>query len=518
MNIQQNEDFFKSKLTAFSLRDVLTYASLKNDERFIVISLKKAEWFSNIRTDVLAGMVVGLALIPESIAFSAIAGVDPQVGLYASFCIAVSIAFFGGRTAMISAATGAMALLMVTLVKDHGLQYLFATTILTGILQILAGYFKVAKLMRFVSQSVVYGFVNALAILIFVAQIPELQRMDLTAYLFVAFGLGVVYLFPYIPKIGQLIPSPLVCIIILSFAALFLGADMRTVSDLGKFPDTLPLFLIPDIPLNLDTLKIIFPYAITLATVGLLETMMTTTIVNEVTQTEGDRHKECRGQGIANMVSGFMGGMAGCAMIGQSIINVSSGARTRLSTLVAGVFLLCLVVFLKEWLSYIPMAALVAIMIMVAFTTFNWDSVKNFSKHPKQSNSVMLAVVVIVLMTHNLALGVLIGVLLSALFLVNKLENAVRVQSHLLNSTTRKYKIFGQIFFSSSEKFFQFFDFNESVDHVIIDLTHAHIWDITSVNMLNQVQNKFLQNNIQVEIIGMNEASRNLVDQFSAVK
>lgn len=518
MNIQQNEDFFKSKLTAFSLRDVLTYASLKNDERFIVISLKKAEWFSNIRTDVLAGMVVGLALIPESIAFSAIAGVDPQVGLYASFCIAVSIAFFGGRTAMISAATGAMALLMVTLVKDHGLQYLFATTILTGILQILAGYFKVAKLMRFVSQSVVYGFVNALAILIFVAQIPELQRMDLTAYLFVAFGLGVVYLFPYIPKIGQLIPSPLVCIIVLSLAALFLGADMRTVSDLGKFPDTLPLFLIPDIPLNLDTLKIIFPYAITLATVGLLETMMTTTIVNEVTQTEGDRHKECRGQGIANMVSGFMGGMAGCAMIGQSIINVSSGARTRLSTLVAGVFLLCLVVFLKEWLSYIPMAALVAIMIMVAFTTFNWDSVKNFSKHPKQSNSVMLAVVVIVLMTHNLALGVLIGVLLSALFLVNKLENAVHVQSHLLNSTARKYEIYGQIFFSSSEKFFQFFDFNESVDHVIIDLTHAHIWDITSVSMLNQVQNKFLQNNIQVEIIGMNEASRSLVDQYSAVK
>ena len=518
MNIQQNEDFFKSKLTAFSLKDVLTYASLKNDERFVVISLKKAEWFSNIRTDVLAGMVVGLALIPESIAFSAIAGVDPQVGLYASFCIAVSIAFFGGRTAMISAATGAMALLMVTLVKDHGLQYLFATTILTGILQIVAGYFKVAKLMRFVSQSVVYGFVNALAILIFVAQIPELQRMDLTAYLFVAFGLGVVYLFPYIPKIGQLIPSPLVCIIVLSLAALFLGADMRTVSDLGKFPDTLPLFLIPDIPLNLDTLKIIFPYAITLATVGLLETMMTTTIVNEVTQTEGDRHKECRGQGIANMVSGFMGGMAGCAMIGQSIINVSSGARTRLSTLVAGVFLLCLVVFLKEWLSYIPMAALVAIMIMVAFTTFNWDSVKNFSKHPKQSNSVMLAVVVIVLMTHNLALGVLIGVLLSALFLVNKLENAVRVQSHFLNSTTRKYEIYGQIFFSSSEKFFQFFDFNESVDHVIIDLTHAHIWDITSVSMLNQVQNKFLQNNIQVEIIGMNEASRSLVDQYSAVK
>ena len=480
-----------------------------------MISLKKEEWFSNIRTDILAGLVVGLALIPESIAFSAIAGVDPQVGLYASFCIAVTIAFFGGRTAMISAATGAMALLMVTLVKDHGLQYLFATTVLTGMIQILAGYFKVAKLMRFVSQSVVYGFVNALAILIFIAQVPELTRMNSLGYLFVVLGLVVVYLFPYIPKIGKLIPSPLVCIIVLSLIALLLGTDMRTVSDLGHFPDTLPIFLMPDIPLNLETLKIIFPYAITLATVGLLETMMTTTIVNEATESEGDRHKECRGQGIANIVSGFMGGMAGCAMIGQSIINVSSGGRTRLSTLVAGVFLLCLVVFLKDWLAYIPMAALVAIMIMVAFTTFNWDSVKNFSKHPKQSNTVMIAVVVIVLATHNLALGVLIGVFLSALFLVNKLEKEVQVESEWLDSNTRLYKIKGQIFFSSSDKFYQFFDFNEPIDHVMINLTDAHIWDITSVAMLNNVKNKFLEKNIKVEVIGLNQASSTLVDQFS---
>lgn len=480
-----------------------------------MISLKKEEWFSNIRTDILAGLVVGLALIPESIAFSAIAGVDPQVGLYASFCIAVTIAFFGGRTAMISAATGAMALLMVTLVKDHGLQYLFATTVLTGMIQILAGYFKVAKLMRFVSQSVVYGFVNALAILIFIAQVSELTRMNSLGYLFVVLGLVVVYLFPYIPKIGKLIPSPLVCIIVLSLIALLLGADMRTVSDLGHFPDTLPIFLMPDIPLNLETLKIIFPYAITLATVGLLETMMTTTIVNEATESEGDRHKECRGQGIANIVSGCMGGMAGCAMIGQSIINVSSGGRTRLSTLVAGVFLLCLVVFLKDWLAYIPMAALVAIMIMVAFTTFNWDSVKNFSKHPKQSNTVMIAVVVIVLATHNLALGVLIGVFLSALFLVNKLEKEVQVESEWLDSNTRLYKIKGQIFFSSSDKFYQFFDFNEPIDDVMINLTDAHIWDITSVAMLNNVKNKFLEKNIKVEVIGLNQASSTLVDQFS---
>lgn len=421
-----------------------------------MISLKKDEWFSNIRTDVLAGVVVGLALIPESIAFSAIAGVDPQVGLYASFCIAVTIAFFGGRTAMISAATGAMALLMITLVKEHGLQYLLAATVLTGMIQIIAGYFKVAKLMRFVSQSVVYGFLNALAILIFVAQIPEISQMNITGYVFMLIGLAAIYLFPYIPKIGKAIQSPLVCIIVLSLLALLLGSDMRTVSDLGQFPDTLPIFLIPNIPLNLDTLLIILPYALTLATVGLLETMMTTTVINEVTQTEGDRHQECRGQGVANIVSGFMGGMAGCAMIGQSIINVSSGARTRLSTLVAGVFLLCLVVFFKDWLAYIPMAALVAIMVMVAFTTFNGDSVKNFSKHPKQSNIVMLSVVAIVLATHNLALGVLVGVMLSALFLVNKLESEVKVQSEL-EGNKRIYVVKGQIFFSSSDKFYQFF-------------------------------------------------------------
>lgn len=481
-----------------------------------MISLKKEEWFSNIRTDVLAGLVVGLALIPESIAFSAIAGVDPQVGLYASFCIAVSIAFFGGRPAMISAATGAMALLMITLVKEHGLQYLLAATILTGIIQVIAGYFKVAKLMRFVSQAVVYGFLNALAILIFVAQIPEIKRMDSTGYLFIAIGLTIIYLFPYIPKIGKAIPSPLICIIVLSGLALFLGADMRTVSDLGQFPDTLPVFLLPEIPLNLETLQIILPYSFTLATVGLLESMMTTTVIDEVTGTEGDRHQECRGQGMANIVSGFMGGMAGCAMIGQSIINVSSGARTRLSTLVAGVFLLCLVVFLKDWLAYIPMAALVAIMIMVAFTTFQWGAIKQFSKHPLEFNTVMIAVIIVVLATHNLALGVFVGVLLSALFFINKLERTVHVYTYLNAANSRSYVISGQIFFSSTEKFYQFFDFKEELEHVELDLTHAHIWDVTSVNMLNNVIQKFKAQNIDVTVIGLNEASSTLIDRFSS--
>lgn len=480
-----------------------------------MINLKKEEWFSNIRTDVLAGLVVGLALIPESIAFSAIAGVDPQVGLYASFCIAVSIAFFGGRPAMISAATGAMALLMITLVKDHGLQYLLAATILTGIIQVIAGFFKVAKLMRFVSQAVVYGFLNALAILIFVTQIPEINRMDSTGYLFIAVGLVIIYLFPYIPKIGKAIPSPLICIVVLSALALVLGADMRTVSDLGQFPDTLPVFLLPEIPLNLETLQIILPYSFTLATVGLLESMMTTTVIDEVTGTEGDRHQECRGQGMANIVSGFMGGMAGCAMIGQSIINVSSGARTRLSTLVAGVFLLCLVVFLKDWLAYIPMAALVAIMIMVSFTTFQWGAIKQFGKHPLEFNTVMIAVIIVVLATHNLALGVFVGVLLSALFFINKLERTVHVSTYLHKPNSRSYIISGQIFFSSTEKFYQFFDFKEKLDQVELDLTHAHIWDVTSVNMLNNVIQKFKAQDIEVTVIGLNEASSTLIDRFS---
>jgi SulP family sulfate permease len=341
-----------------------------------------------------------------------------------------------------------------------------------------------------------------------------MNQMDGMGYLFVAIGLAIIYLFPYLPKIGKAIPSPLICIIVLSGLALLVGADMRTVSDLGHFPDTLPIFLIPDIPLNLETLQIVLPYSITLATVGLLESMMTTTVVNEMTGTEGDRHQECRGQGIANIVSGFMGGMAGCAMIGQSIINVSSGARTRLSTLVAGVFLLCLVVFLKDWLSYIPMAALVAIMVMVAFTTFQWGSVKQFSKHPLEFNVVMIAVVLVVLATHNLALGVFVGVLLSALFLINKLEKSVHVDTYLKDEYSRCYVISGQIFFSSSDKFYQFFNFQEVVNSVELDLTHAHIWDVTSVNMLNNVVQRFKAQGVEVSVVGLNEASSTLIDRF----
>jgi SulP family sulfate permease len=478
-----------------------------------MLSNIREQWFSNIRGDVLAGLVVGLALIPEAIAFSIIAGVDPRVGLYASFCIAVVISFVGGRPAMISAATGAMALLMVTLVKEHGLEYLLAATILTGVIQIFAGYLKLAKLMRFVSKSVVIGFVNALAILIFMAQLPEFVNVTWHVYALVALGLVIIYLFPLIPKLGKILPSPLVCIIAITILAMSLGFDVRTVGDMGALPDTLPIFLLPDIPLNVETLKIILPYSFALAAVGLLESMMTATIVDEMTDTPSDKYQECKGQGIANIASGFMGGMAGCAMIGQSMINVKSGGFSRLSTFSAGIFLLILVVFISDWLKVIPMAALVAVMIMVSISTFEWRSLTSFKANPKSSNAVMIVTVIVVVATHNLALGVLSGVLLSALFLAIKLEDDIQVKS-TFEGSARLYDLSGQIFFSSSEKFMQSFDFNEKISDVIIDLTHSHIWDVTSVAMLDSVVSKFRKNGINVTVRGLNEASSIMIDKY----
>lgn len=478
-----------------------------------MLSNIREQWFSNIRGDVLAGLVVGLALIPEAIAFSIIAGVDPKVGLYASFCIAVVISFVGGRPAMISAATGAMALLMVTLVKEHGLEYLLAATILTGVIQIFAGYLKLAKLMRFVSKSVVIGFVNALAILILMAQLPEFVNVTWHVYALVTLGLVIIYLFPLIPKLGKILPSPLVCIIAITILAMSLGFDVRTVGDMGALPDTLPIFLLPDIPLNVETLKIILPYSFALAAVGLLESMMTATIVDEMTDTQSDKYQECKGQGIANIASGFMGGMAGCAMIGQSMINVKSGGSTRLSTFSAGIFLLILVVFISDWLKVIPMAALVAVMIMVSISTFEWRSLTSFKANPKSSNVVMIVTVIVVVATHNLALGVLSGVLLSALFLAIKLEDDIQVKS-AFEGSARLYDLSGQIFFSSSEKFMQSFDFKEKISDVIIDLTHSHIWDVTSVAMLDSVVSKFRKNGINVTVRGLNEASSIMIDKY----
>ncbi|MET4100602.1 SulP family sulfate permease [Roseovarius sp. MBR-78] len=481
----------------------------------ISLDAYRSQWLGNIRGDILAGLVVALALIPEAIAFSIIAGVDPKVGLYASFSIAVIIAITGGRPGMISAATAATAVLMITLVKDHGLEYLLAATVLAGLIQIAAGVLRLGFIMRYVSKSVMTGFVNALAILIFMAQLPELDPRAVTwiTFVLVAAGLAIIYLFPLLTSA---IPSPLVTIVVLTVVAYFLGLDVRTVGDMGDLPDTLPVFLIPQIPLTFETLTIILPYSVAVAVVGLLESLMTQSIVDDLTDTKSNRSQEMVGQGIANTATGFIGGMAGCAMIGQSIINVKSGGRGRLSSFAAGAFLLAMVVGLGDVVSMIPMAALVAIMIMVSVGTFSWSSIKNLREHPRSSSIVMISTVVTVVYTHNLAIGVLVGVLLSGIFFAGKIAQLFKVTSHITKSGShRTYVVEGQLFYGSVEDFMNAFDFKEALEKVIIDVSRAHIWDISSVQALDMVILKFRRDGAEVEIIGMNKATETIVDKLA---
>lgn len=471
------------------------------------------DWVGNPRVELLAGLVVALALIPEAIAFSIIAGVDPKVGLYASFSIAVLTAIVGGRPGMISAATAATAVLMVTLVRDHGVEYLFATTILAGLIQIGAGVLRLSFVMRFVSRSVLTGFVNALAILIFLAQIPELVGVPPLTYVLVAAGLGIIYGLPLITKA---VPSPLVAIILLTVVVYVAGFDVRTVGDKGELPATLPMFLLPDIPLTLETLLIILPYAVAVATVGLLESLLTATIVDELTDTSSDKNRECIGQGVANTATGFLGGMAGCAMIGQSIINVKSGGRARLSSAAAGLFLLAMILLIGDVIKAVPMAALVAVMIMVSIGTFSWSSIKALRSHPKSSSIVMITTVVLVVLTHNLAIGVLAGVLLSGVFFSAKIAQIFRVDSEAgADGRSRRYVVEGQLFYASVERFNAAFDFREALDEVTIDVSNAHIWDISSVAAVDMVVLKFRREGAKVHLVGMNEASETIVDRLA---
>ena len=474
------------------------------------------QWFIDPKSDILSGLVVALALIPEAIAFSIIAGVDPKVGLYASFSIAVLCAFTGGRPGMISAATAATAVVMVTLVKQHGLEYLLAATILAGVFQIMAGIAKVGVLMKFVSRSVITGFVNALAILIFLAQVPELdpQKVPAITFLLVILGLTIIYIFPLITTN---IPSPLVNIIVLSSICIFFQIDVRTVGDMGDLPNAFPIFLLPDVPLNLQTLIIIFPYSVAVATVGLLESLLTQQIVDDFTDSSTSRNQECIGQGIANTATGFIGGMAGCAMIGQSIINVKSGGRGRLSTFIAGSFLLIFVVIFGNYVALIPMAALVAIMIMVSVGTFSWSSITNIREHPKSSSIVMISTVFFVLYTHNLAIGVAIGVLLSGIFFAWKIAQLFSVDTTVSSDgRARTYLVKGQLFFASSEDFVKSFDFHEANERVVIDLTEAHIWDISSIAALDTVVLRLRREGKSVQVIGLNNASKTIVDNLAA--
>ncbi|MEO9634073.1 MAG: SulP family inorganic anion transporter [Parasphingorhabdus sp.] len=481
----------------------------------------RRDWLSNPKTEFLAGLVVALALIPEAIGFSIIAGVDPRVGLYASFSIAVIISMIGGRPGMISAATAAVAVLVVPLVRDHGVEYLFAATILMGIFQSIAALLRLDLLMRFVSRSVITGFVNALAILIFMAQLPQLTGEAFTwanrdfvmqTYAMVAVGLVIIY---GLPRITTLVPSPLAAIVILAAASIFFGAKVTTVGNMGELPDSLPWFHIPQIPITWETLRIIAPFSLAMAAVGLLESLLTASIVDDMTETRSDKKRETYGQGIANFVTGWIGGMGGCAMIGQSVINIKSGGRRRLSTFVAGVMLLVLIVGLGPLVAQIPMPALVAVMIFVSISTFRWASFTEITHHPWPSNFVMIATVVMVVATHDLSIGVLTGVLLSGIFFAWKVRQLVTIEDSVEN-TTHRYVFGGQIFFGSVDMMYEAMEFNEEgIDKVVIDVHDAHFWDISATGMLDKIVERIQNEGKTVELIGMNEASATLVEKYS---
>ncbi|ESU31619.1 sulfate transporter [Bacillus sp. 17376] len=467
-------------------------------------------WFGNVKAEILAGIVVAIALIPEAIAFSIISGVDPMVGLYASFTIAVVIALVGGRPGMISGATGAMALLFIDLVAEHGLQYLLAATILTGILQILFGVFKLARYMKFIPRSVMVGFVNALAILIFMSQLDYFVDAPVMVYMLSGLTLLIIYLLPYITKA---IPSTLVAIVIVTAIVIFVGIDVRSVGDMGSLSKTLPIFLIPEIPLSLETLMIILPYSLALALVGLLESLLTATIVDDMTDSESDKDTESRGQGIANIVTGFFGGMAGCAMIGQSVINIKSGGRARLSSFVSGVVLILFIVMLGDIVAQIPMAALAGVMIMVAISTFDWNSVKTLHLLPKTDAIVMVVTVMTVVFTHNLAIGVFTGILLSAIFFVSKISE-VEVKSSL-QQDTRIYKVRGELFFASVTELIKKFDYKEDVEFVEVNLSKSHLWDDSAVAAIDKIVYKFEENGKKILVTGMNQESSDLAEKLA---
>ncbi|AKH43985.1 SulP family sulfate permease [Altererythrobacter atlanticus] len=478
-------------------------------------SALRRDWLSNPRKDILAGLVVALALIPEAIGFSIIAGVDPRVGLYASIAIAIVISFTGGRPGMISAATAAVAVVVVPLVRDHGVEYLFAATILMGIFQGIAALLRLDLLMQFVSRSVITGFVNALAILIFMAQLPQLTDVSWAAYAMVAAGLAIIYL---LPRLTTAVPSPLVAIVILGAISIGMDLDVNTVGDMGELPEGLPYLVWPDVPLTWETLQIIAPYSLTMAAVGLLESLLTAQIVDDMTHTDSNKRRESAGQGVANIVAAMFGGMGGCAMIGQSVINVTSGGRGRLSTFTAGAALLILLWLLGPIVGQVPMPALVAVMIMVSIGTFSWNSIPNLRRHPWQSSVVMLATVIVVVATHNLALGVLVGVLLSGIFFAAKVRRMFEVVRRR-EADKAIYTVTGQIFFASVDRFQKALGPEsqqpDPADHVVIDVTGAHFWDISAIGSLDKVVERMRRNGRSVQVVGLNQASADLVDKFA---
>lgn len=470
---------------------------------------RRQAWMSPrvLRTEVLAGLTVALALIPEAISFSIIAGVDPRIGLFASFTMAVTIAFVGGRPAMISAATGAIALVLAPLVASHGLDYLIAAVILGGLMQVVLGVLGVAKLMRFIPRSVMVGFVNALAILIFMAQLPQLIDVPWMVYPLVAAGLAIVL---FLPKLTTAVPSPLVAVVVLTAITVGFSIAVPNVGDEGTLPEGLPSLFFPDVPLNLDTLTTIAPYALSMALVGLMESLMTAKLVDDVTDTHSNKTREAWGQGVANIVTGFFGGMGGCAMIGQTMINVkASRARTRLSTFLAGVFLLVLILLLGDVVAVIPMAALVAVMIFVSYATFDWHSIApaTLKRLPKSETAVMLITVGVVVATHNLAIGVLAGVVVAAVLFARRVAHFASVTAGPIEGDTRRYTVTGELFFASSNDLYSQFDYVDDPEKVIIDMSGSHVWDASTVAALDAIETKYARHGTIVDIQGLNDAS-----------
>jgi SulP family sulfate permease len=480
------------------------------------IARYRSEWFTSFggaRRDILAGMVATFALIPEVIAFAFVAGIDPQVGLFASFVIGIVIAFTGGRPAMISGAAGSVALVVAALVASQGLQYLLAATILAGLFQIIFGLLKLDILLRYVSRSVRTGFVNALAILIFSTQLPHMIDVTWHSYAMIAAGLAIIYL---VPRLTTAIPSPLICILVLTAISSAFPMPIATVANLGTLPSTLPNFGLPDFPLNWEALQIVAPYAFAIAAVGLIESMMTASVVDDLTETKSSKARECTGLGLSNVAAGCFGGIAGCGMIGQTVGNIRYGGRGRLSTLVAGVFLLIVMVPLRPWIAQVPVAALVAIMIMVSISTFSWSSLKDLAQHPKVSSAVMLATVAVTVFTHDLSAGVGVGVVLSGIFFAFKVAKMLTINEEWNPEESRKtYTVTGHIFFASADMFTDAFDFSELPQHIRIDLSQAHLWDVSAVGALEQIVSKMRNRGAHVEIIAPNPASAQLIHRHA---
>jgi SulP family sulfate permease len=464
-----------------------------------------------LRTEILAGLVVALALIPEAISFSIIAGVDPRVGLFASFTMAVAISFLGGRPAMISAATGAVALVIAPVMRDHGYDYLVATVLLGGLIQVALGLAGVARLMRFIPRSVMVGFVNSLAILIFLAQVPHLVDVPFLVYPMIAVGIAVIV---GLPRVTTVIPAPLVAIVALTGFTVLAAVSVPDVGDEGELPDSLPALFLPDVPLTLDTLQVIAPYALGMALVGLLESLLTAKLVDDITDTHSDKTREAWGQGTANVITGLFGGMGGCAMIGQTMINVKvSGARTRISTFLAGVFLLVLVVGFGDVVAIIPMGALVAVMIMVSVGTFDWHSIRpaTLRRMPRSETTVMLATIVVVVATHNLAIGVIVGVLVATTLFARRVAHLTETERAVValpdGSSQAVYTVTGALFFASSNDLYTQFEYADDPDHVVIDLSGSHVWDASTVASLDAITTKYERKGKTVQIVGLNDAS-----------